>query len=598
MTMKKIFYAAALILVAACSGGQKETRESDGQNAPGKDASAGETKKEVYVISYTTTDKQPVALTKPDGFGDAKILRNEYFADKDSGAIVLDSEPKAIEAGTFAGNATLKSIEIPKYVMRIEPFAFKECINLTDVIFSSRFFVEADSYLLEAGSFGVPYRESFEKTIMPNAFFGCRNLANVSKNTFLMSKAYSFNGCFGLPMPAMHNGVYGCLKYDDAIDLPKIYKRNVLKITVADKNMLTIEMGRTASTIWWCKDGVWEVDDDPYMEPRPVSFGEILDDFVWNRHRLEIYPIMVEKNVYEMLDTNVRELRRKLKPYEDVAGNGEQLPKYETELVNAKIKELNENIDALYAVKNEVGTTVTVPEGIMLSIVYDSSKDYDTYLSVSEMVFAAIKDVYHNAAKRFFNKDYDSCSYAQKVFVENACSIQVATYDSSTIEKLDIMAPPVPLAPKPKKSVYNKVEILEEKPVAQSPKSEMPAEEVVRVDEIYVDEGAEEEELFDFVEDAPEFPGGAKALNDYLSSNIKYPRMAREMGAQGRVFLRFVVKKDGSVSGIEVIKSSGEKSLDDEALRVVRSMPKWNPGRQGGKAVNAKYTLPVNFRLH
>lgn len=591
--MKKFFYVAALILVAACSGGQKETQGNDSQAGQRKNPSVNTPQKEVYVINYTTADKQPVAVTRTEGFGDAKILENEYFADKDSGVIVLDSEPKVIGQNTFAGSANLESITIPKTVMRIEPFAFKNCNALTSVIFSSRFFVEADSYLLEAGSFGVPYRESFEKTIMPNAFFGCRNLANVSKNTFLMSKAYSFNGCFGLPMPAMHNGVYGCLKYDDAIDLPKIYKRNVLKITVADKNMLTIEMGRTASTIWWCKDGVWEVDDDPYMEPRPVNFGEILDDFVWNRHRLEIYPIMVEKNVYEMLDNNVRELRRKLKPYEEVAGNGEQLPKYETELVNAKIKELNENIDALYAVKNEVGTTVTVPKGIMLSIVYDSSKDYDTYLSVSEMVFAAIRDVYHNAAKRFFNKDYDSCSYAQKVFVENACSIQVATYDSSTIEKLDIMAPPVPPAPKPKKSVYDKVEILEEKPVAQSPKSEMPAEEVVRIDE-----SVEEEEVFDFAEDAPEFPGGTQALLNYLGSNIKYPRISRENNSQGRVFLRFIVKKDGTVSNVEVIKSSGDRLLDNEAVRVVNAMPKWKPGRQQGKPVNVKYTLPVNFRLH
>ena len=122
-------------------------------------------------------------------------------------------------------------------------------------------------------------------------------------------------------------------------------------------------------------------------------------------------------------------------------------------------------------------------------------------------------------------------------------------------------------------------------------------EEVSDVEEIYVDEGAEEEEVFDFAEDAPEFPGGTAALMKYLGDNIKYPRMAREMGSQGRVFLRFIVGKDGSIANVEVIKSSGDKSLDDEAVRVVQAMPKWQPGKQAGRPVNVKYTLPVNFKL-
>ena len=592
--MKKIFYAAALILVAACSGGQKETRESDGQNAPGKDASAGETKKEVYVINYTTTDKQPVALTKPDGFGDAKILKNEYFADKDSGAIVLDSEPKAIEAGTFAGNSTLKSITIPKTVMRIEPFAFKECINLTDVIFSSRFFVEADSYLLEAGSFGVPYRESFEKTIMPNAFFGCRNLANVSKNTFLMSKAYSFNGCFGLPMPAMHNGVYGCLKFDDTIDLSKVRERNTLTLTVADKGMVTVKMGESPAALWNCKDGVFEAGNDSCVAAQPVNFGKMLDDFIWNRQGLEEYPEVVERDASQILGNKANALKNELKPYENLLRDGVQLPKFETDLVNAKIAEIKENLNALSAVEGQMGAAVTAPRGICLSIVYEPLKDYDTYLGVSEAVFAAIIDVYGNAAVRFFGKDYKSCNYAQKVFVENVCSIHVATYD----EEFPGIARVVPTPPaKAMKNIHDKIVILDEQDAELVSEQDIVVKDKPQAAEVVEVEDEAEEEVLLFAEEMPEFPGGAKALNDYLSSNIKYPRMAREMGAQGRVFLRFVVKKDGSVSGIEVIKSSGEKSLDDEALRVVRSMPKWNPGRQDGKAVNVKYTLPVNFRL-
>ena len=375
MTMKKIFYAAALILVAACSGGQKETRDSDGQNAPGKDASAGETKKEVYVISYTTTDKQPVALTKPDGFGDAKILKNEYFADKDSGAIVLDNEPKAIEAGTFAGNATLKSIEIPKYVMRIEPFAFKDCNALTEVKFESRFFVAADSSPVETGIYGVVYRESFDRTIMPNAFFGCRNLSAVSKNASFMSKAYSFNGCFGLPATTLYNEVYGHDVLDETSDLPKVRERNRLTLTVADKGMVTVKMGEAPAALWNCKDGVFEAGNDSCVAAQPVNFGKMLDDFIWNRQGLEEYPEVVERDASQILGNKANTLKNELKPYENLLRDGVQLPKFETDLVNAKIAEIKENLNALSAVEGQMGAAVTAPRGICLSIVCEPLKD-------------------------------------------------------------------------------------------------------------------------------------------------------------------------------------------------------------------------------
>lgn len=117
------------------------------------------------------------------------------------------------------------------------------------------------------------------------------------------------------------------------------------------------------------------------------------------------------------------------------------------------------------------------------------------------------------------------------------------------------------------------------------------------VENIVVEEKAEEEEIFEFVQENPEFPGGTAALTKYLVDNIKYPRISRDNGSQGRVFLRFIVNKDGSVTNVEVLKSSGDAYLDREAVRVVKSMPKWKPGRQRGKAVNVKYTLPVSFKL-
>ena len=110
-------------------------------------------------------------------------------------------------------------------------------------------------------------------------------------------------------------------------------------------------------------------------------------------------------------------------------------------------------------------------------------------------------------------------------------------------------------------------------------------------------EEEEEEVIFMVVETMPEFPGGQQALFKYLGENVKYPVIAQENGIQGRVICQFVVNRDGSIVDVVVVRSSGEPSLDKEALRVINSMPKWKPGKQRGKPVRVKYTVPVNFRL-
>ena len=110
-------------------------------------------------------------------------------------------------------------------------------------------------------------------------------------------------------------------------------------------------------------------------------------------------------------------------------------------------------------------------------------------------------------------------------------------------------------------------------------------------------EEEEEEVVFVVVETMPEFPGGQQALFKYRSENVKYPVIAQENGIQGRVICQFVVNKDGSIVDVEVVRSGGDASLDKEAVRVIKSMPKWKPGKQRGKAVRVKYTVPVNFRL-
>lgn len=117
------------------------------------------------------------------------------------------------------------------------------------------------------------------------------------------------------------------------------------------------------------------------------------------------------------------------------------------------------------------------------------------------------------------------------------------------------------------------------------------------IDYVEVEPEPEDEEVFMVVEDSPEFPGGVQALLDYLRKNIKYPAICRENNIQGRVLVSFVVNKDGAIVEPEIVKSVNP-SLDKEALRVISGMPNWTPGKQRGKPVRVKYTVPVNFRLN
>ena len=105
-----------------------------------------------------------------------------------------------------------------------------------------------------------------------------------------------------------------------------------------------------------------------------------------------------------------------------------------------------------------------------------------------------------------------------------------------------------------------------------------------------------EQEIFQIVEEMPEYPGGDKKLLEYVAKSVKYPQIARESGIQGRVFVNFVIEPDGSVSNVKVLRGIGG-GCDEEAMRVIKSMPKWKPGKQRGKAVRVTYTLPVNFKL-
>jgi protein TonB len=165
------------------------------------------------------------------------------------------------------------------------------------------------------------------------------------------------------------------------------------------------------------------------------------------------------------------------------------------------------------------------------------------------------------------------------------------------IVPMSIQQPPPPPPPPPQESTV--LEIVED---------DEEIEEELEMDDMEVDEDTEieiieeveeefvEEEIFTIVEDMPTFPGGEKAMFEYLSKNTKYPTLAKESGIQGVVYVTFVVEKDGSVSDVKVLRGIGG-GCDEEAVRVVKSMPKWAPGKQRGKPVKVQYNLPYRFVL-
>ena len=104
------------------------------------------------------------------------------------------------------------------------------------------------------------------------------------------------------------------------------------------------------------------------------------------------------------------------------------------------------------------------------------------------------------------------------------------------------------------------------------------------------------DEIYQIVEEMPKFPGGEAELFHYISKNIHYPQEAKEKGIQGRVFIGFVIEKDGSVSNIRNLRGV-DSELDAEAIRVVKSMPKWKPGKQNGEFVRVSYQIPIFFKL-
>ena len=162
--------------------------------------------------------------------------------------------------------------------------------------------------------------------------------------------------------------------------------------------------------------------------------------------------------------------------------------------------------------------------------------------------------------------------------------------------------PPPPPPPPPAPAVIEELNVveddvkLEDIEISSEDDANQAQQEAYVPPAVVEEEEESEQQIFTVVETMPEFPGGMGALMQYLAKSIKYPVIAQENGIQGRVTCTFVINKDGSIVDAQVLRGI-DPSLDKEALRVINAMPKWSPGKQRGKPVRVKYTVPVTFRL-
>lgn len=173
------------------------------------------------------------------------------------------------------------------------------------------------------------------------------------------------------------------------------------------------------------------------------------------------------------------------------------------------------------------------------------------------------------------------------------------------IESLLIYVPKVP--DKPHVSKVNKMrsDFLIDENIEEEPLDIIPIDVddennlMASVDHLFIDELVVEEEIPIIIPQVmPQFKGGTKGMNDFLKNNIRYPYVAQRDGKEGKVYLTFIIEKDGSISNIKILNDGPGGGCGQEAMRVVSKMPNWIPGEQFGKKVRVKCTLPINFRLN
>ena len=179
--------------------------------------------------------------------------------------------------------------------------------------------------------------------------------------------------------------------------------------------------------------------------------------------------------------------------------------------------------------------------------------------------------------------------------------MDLGNVDDDFEDIIDIPPTEQPPPPPPKVQVPEIIEVPDEEEIEEEIEVELDVEvtEETVVEEIVFEEAPEEEnvdEIFTIVEESATFPGGITAFYLYLKKELDYPRQAQRMGIEGRVFVQFVVERDGSLTDIHVVKGIGA-GCDEEAVRVLKNSPKWKPGKQRGKPVRQKMIQNILFKF-
>ncbi|MCQ2297670.1 MAG: energy transducer TonB [Bacteroidales bacterium] len=221
------------------------------------------------------------------------------------------------------------------------------------------------------------------------------------------------------------------------------------------------------------------------------------------------------------------------------------------------------------------------------SLKADLEKKKGLYLEIGLVVALAIVLVAFNV------KSYDTQvqEFTQRTAIEEIDEVVLNTQE----DQPDPEPPEAPEITTEFEVVDDDKEIENELHVDMNDNANTEVQEFTPV-EVTEEEVEKEEEIFVFVEENPSFPGGEEELYKYLRENIKYPQLARENNIEGKVFVQFVVEKNGSISNVKILKDIGS-GCGAEAVRVVKAMPKWKPGKQRGSAVRAQFSLPISFKL-
>ena len=182
---------------------------------------------------------------------------------------------------------------------------------------------------------------------------------------------------------------------------------------------------------------------------------------------------------------------------------------------------------------------------------------------------------------------------------DRGAGMDLGVIDDNFDDLLEIPPTEQPPPPPPVIQQPEIIEVPDEEEIEEEIEIELDVEfeEELIVEELVFEEPEEEvEEIFTIVEDQPEFPGGIGAFYKYVATNLRYPAQARRMGIAGKVFVQFVVEKDGRLTDVQILKGIGA-GCDEEALRVIKKSKAWKPGRQRGRPVKVRMIIPINFRL-